>query len=553
MRPSNSSNMRNQAGYTIVELVVALAIAAVLALYAAAQAVKDSEEVLATGAGEYIAQVTAGAEQHMLLNWEAYAKAEDVAGVANDLQPTLTELRSLGRLNPGFPVGPGSVPTRQSLSVNIIRTNCPGASCSLKALVCTTTPVTLGGNDVRFDLASTMVASMKGIGGQSLTNSGSIIRGPAMSEPNPLGNVEGIVCGSSGVDTALYQKYLTLNDDRDPNLQGDLTVAKNVNVGGDMSVAGNTTLNNVTITGDLNSGGDLNVGTCAKILKATGRAGFGCADPDNVPAGYTGGVRSPDVVANSNVLASDAPGAFTGSNGKFAIMTVNGAEAEIRTSGRAAANRLTPTGQYAPGSACVAVDEGSIARNSAASGLVVCNNLRWKTLATTAAPGDTCSVNGSTATAENGLQMVCVNNTYVGLDTIIKDAKPGVGCTQPGTTAIDTSANNETLICRSNLAGGTLRYMRLRDVTQHMVFVSAMEVSDGTVVSHPTCDAASGQTALPIIQMIPKVYSTSDGGVAIYAVTSGASWIARLRNGAGNVLTGSPAATAVAQVFCYFP
>lgn len=553
-RQRSERQLPRQRGFALVELIIAVTVTALLAVYASAEMARKSEESIAEGAGTYIAAVAGAAETHVLLNFLAYENGTPVAGVANLLQPTVAELVALGRLNPGFPSAPGSVPTRQTLALNVTPLNCPGPTCTLTTLACTTTPVNLGGAVTRFDLASTMVSVQGGRGGQSMQGSGAVIRGPLINTPNPIaGNPEGIVCGSSIVDTALFNTFVRINDTRDPNLQGALTVQGTATFAGPTVISGTTTINNsLTVTGTL-SAGTTTVGTCAQILAATGRAGFGCANPNDLPAGYTGGVRSPDVVASGRILASDNPSIFTGSNTNYVFAGIESGVAEMRTSGRAAADRLTPLGSYAPGGACLAADAGSIARNSAAAGLVYCQGGTWNELATTAAAGAACSPNGSMANTSTGLRLLCVAGAYVGMDTIIRSGAPGQACTAVGATAIDVANSNEHLICRTNPAGGGARYMRLRDVTSHLTFVSATEVNDMTNVPKPSCTPAATQTSIPVIQLIGKGYASSDGGVDIYALDAGASWSVRLKMGSGAPLLGSPVPTAIAQVFCYFP
>lgn len=553
-----------QTGFALIELILAISITALLAIYSSAQIARQTEETIAEGAAKYISLVSAASQQLVFANWNAYSAGTPAVGVANLLTPTLPELVATGRLNAGFPTAAGSLPTRQSVRIDVTRTNCPGAGCTITTLVCTTTPVTLGGANVRFDLASTMVDKQTGNGGQALQNDGANIRGPALNVPNPLGNMEGVVCGSAFVDTALLQQFLVLNETRNPNFQGPVTIG------------GATQINSTAaITGTLTAGGNTSVGACAAIRAATGRAGFGCAGPDDLPAGYVGGVRSVDVVATGNIVASDNPAAFTGANGNFAYVGVAAGVAAIRTSGNVAAagsmtatgnmtatggvsgNVLTPSGSFAANTACVAFNEATIGRNLDGSGLVVCQNAVWRSIYNFKNAGDACANNGEYANS-GGVLLLCVNSAYRSMADIVRSGTPGGACILPGATAIDTASNNETLICRANPAAGTARYMRLRDITSNLSFVSSVEVTDMSlgasgIVAKPACSPAATQTAFGVIQLIPKIFSSPDGGNAVYAVDNGANWSIYLRNGNNTVLTGAPSAIAVAQVYCYFP
>lgn len=385
----------SQAGFTLVELVIALALSGVIALYAMYAVRNSSEEAIAKASGNYIAAVANAAQLHVLMNWEAYADSTPVAGVANLLQPTVAELVALGRLPSGY--GNNMTSTRQALRVDINQTGCPGTACMVTALVCTTTGVTLGGPQTRFDLASTMVMQQNGAGAQSLPGDGSKIVGPLFTPgiTNPVGNVEGVVCGSSTADIALYQQFVKIRDTRDPDLQGDLTV-----------------------TGTVTAKDKLYVGTCINMdgtAAGGGRAGFGCTDRNDLPPGWAGGVRSVDVVANNTILASNAPGAFTGNNGNYAMLTAdNGAgAAEIRTSGRSAGDRLTPLGAYAPGSGCLAADEGSISKDSTATGLVTCEAGVWTRMKRQGTLGQACSPDGVLGETASGVGLYCQSGFWV--------------------------------------------------------------------------------------------------------------------------------------------
>lgn len=551
---------RRARGFTLVELIIAVSISALIGMYLAGKSRAEAEESLAKGSATYISQVASAAQQHVLLNWNAYANNTAVAGVATLLRPTVAELRTLGRLNPGFPVAAGSLPTRQTLRIDITRNTCPGATCQVQVLACTTNAVTLGGANVRFDLASTMTSEQGGTGGQALQGAGNIIRGPALNVANPVGNVPGVVCGSGTVDTALFERFLIVNDTRDPNFQGTFTLAGAATLNGGATVQGNTTVRNGDVSVQ-NAGGV----TTASVLGATGRAGFRGTDATDNPAGWNGGVRSVDVVASGGVLASTAPAAFTGANGDYAYVGVRGGVGEVRTSGRAVADRLLPTGTYRAGTACSAADVGAIARAEANAGnavqnfegLVTCHQqtpgvFRWRPLIAYSAAGTACSPNGAIGDTGLGEKLLCSGGVWVSMASLRPLATPGAACANAGSVAYDAASGDEMLICRLNPAGGSERWMRVRDLTSNLQFVQAYEVGDNDIVTKPTCGPASGMTATPVLQLIGKVWSSPDGGQAFVAAESATRWTIRLRNGTFTPLAGSPEARAIANVFCYF-
>lgn len=532
----------------MIELIVALTISAFLAIYANAKLAQESKTSIAQGAGTYLSVITSAVQVHMTANWNLYSAGSAIPGVAIPLKPTLAELQALGRIRPGFPL---VMPTRQIARVDILRQNCPGANCSLTATVCTTTPVAFDSTTVNWDMANTMLEAQQGNGGQSRINDGANIRGPALNVPNPVGNVEGIVCGSTMLDTTLYNSFVRINDTRDPNLQGPLTVAGLTTLNGGANINGPTAINN-----DLSVSGKTTNGPCLTLEGGTnGRAGFGCQSPDNVPSGYTGGVTSTDVIAQGNILASSAPAGFTGSNGNYALVTANNGTgaAEIRTSGRAAADRLTPLGSYTPGAACTAADNGSIAQSTGGNGLVLCSSGVWRLLSTQATANAPCTVAGAMAVDATGQSLICIGNKWVGMSQLYQTGVIDQACPTVGVFALDPNNNYEQLFCAQNLAGGSARWMRLRDLTTHFVLVNTVEVTPDAIVVKPTCSAAASQIAQQVIQLIPKVTSTSDGGIAVYAVDNGSAWTVKMQNGHGTNLTGSPTAAALAQIYCYFP
>lgn len=539
-----------QQGFTLLELMITISIAAILAVFANALILKQSEEVLAQGSGTYLQQVAAASEQHALTNYEKLANGVDVPSTAVDLRPTVAELVAEGLLNGGFPSGPGAMPTRQGVRIDILRTSCPGASCQLLTLVCTTTPVTLGGANVRFDLAQTMVVQQGGIGGQALQNAGGVIRGPVLNVANPLGNVPGTVCGSSNVNGSLFDQFVRVRDSRDPDLQGPLsvqgatTLAGPTSVNNNLSVAGQAKANSVSVNNCVNLGSD-------------GRAGFNCLSKDDVPAGWTGGVRAADVVASGSLLSTAVPSAHTGAltgGPQFSQMFIApSGEAQMVSTGRMMANRLVPIGTYTPGSACT--DPGAVSNSQTATGLVVCLASKWVPLATVAAPGTSCPLDGQGGLTSDGQQMFCWVNKWSLLGSFLQRAVDGGSCSSPGSVGYaDMGSTAPTAyLCRVNPVNGGTRWNRFQDITTNLVFVNSYEVTHGSVLGKPNCANPGSIVATPIAQLIPKTESTSDGGFARFVIDNGSTWTVQLMNGSGGALTASPAAAATVHLYCYFP
>lgn len=541
-------------GFALIELILVIAVSAILAIYANQELAARSQETIARGSGTYLMAVAQALERHALLNFVDLEAGNPVAGTANPLSPTLAELIALNRLRVGFPAG---MPSRQVVRMDIVRTGCPGAACLITSTACTTTPITLGAGVTRFDLAMVMLEEQNGQGGQSRYGDGANIRGAALNVPNPVGNVEGIVCGSSFVDVGMFSSFVRIQDTRDPRLRGPFTVAGATTLNGPTSVNNTLSVSGAaTLQNDLTVNGSARVGPCINLAGgAQGRAAFGCTNPSDLPVGYTGGVRSVDVVANGSLLTSDNPALFTGANGNYALLTANNGAgaAEIRTSGRAAADRLTPVGQFGSGTACAAADEGSIARLLGGPGLVSCTVGFWRVFTFQAASNDPCAPDGATARDAGGATLVCVGGLFVPLDKYFRTGTINAGCAVPGTTAVDLASNSEAIVCRINLAGGVARWMRLSDVTSNLVFVKSVEVAPNAVVAKPSCNGAPSQAPAAVIQLIPKVWGTPDGGQAFFAVDNGGSWTVRMQDGTTSNLQGVPNAAAIAQLYCYFP
>lgn len=522
-----------QQGFSLVELIVTISIIAILSIYGQAQLAKLSEEQIGVSAGSYLKQVAGAAEQYALSHFDDLGNGVDIPGVANDIAPTIAELVADNKLPGGFPSGVGAMPTRQSLRIDVVKTNCPGLGCAIVTNVCTTTGVTLGGTNVRYDLAQVMVDQQGGAGGQSGYVTPALIKGPSLNIANPNGAIAGTVCSSATLNTAMFQQFVRVRDPRDPDLQGDLSAVGNLSIGGTS-----------TLTGNVAAAGNVSV---------AGSGGFGGADPVAVPAGMKG-VNSQDIFAAGNIVATDQGAGFAGNNGNYVAMTTNsGGEAAVVTSGRMAGNRLIPTGTYTKGTACVEPGAFGLSATEASGSIVVCSSGRWVPLMTSAIAGGACSTEGQGASDPDGLTLYCTGNIWTPMTQFLPIAADSVGGCVAGQLgySVAVAGVKKAMLCRDNpQAPGSPVWKRLEDVTTNLVFVKSIEVTDNQVVSMPTC--GSSPVGTPIIQLIPKTESSADGGFTRFAQVNGTNWTVRLMNGSGGALTGNPQASAIGHVYCYF-
>lgn len=181
------------------------------------------------------------------------------------------------------------------------------------------------------------------------------------------------------------------------------------------------------------------------------------------------------------------------------------------------------------------------------NGLVLCHAGAWRPIVTQASEGESCSPEGTTATA-NGKALLCVGGVFTPLTRFAATGTTSNTCAAVGTTAIE-AGTGVALLCRANPQGGSAVWHPLNDLVSSYAAVGHFGVSDGAALSKPTCNHTPGSTGVPVIFLMPGAEGSSDGAFDRYVVDNGSSWTVYLRDGAGQVLGGG---TAVAQVYCYY-
>lgn len=548
-----------QSGFALLSALLALV---VLAIVTAGQIeARQTEQKLTAGRlqGDVLNLIKDAVNNYAMENYPALQSNLPVTKGATTLAPgtgngqtyapTIANLIAMDYLPAGTSATAQLNGGTYRVALSRLPGGCTGPTCNISGLTYIDVPVRQPGTG---NIAGVPVGALiDKVGGDVLValpgNPVNLVGVNGATLANPLGSAEGVVGARVGFGASGFGRFLVLNDPRDPNFQGNLTLRQNLSIGGTSTFTGPVTVNN-----NLSTTGDVDVNNCIK-LQRDGNGAFNCLDPLDRPAGWTG-VRARDFMASGSLLSNEFPSTWTGptSGGQWTAITRDtSGEAYVQTTGRMAGKRLIPTGQYAPGSACT--EAGAIGRSSTDSTGVMCSNWIWTPLATVAAAGGACPVNGQGAVDWMGRQLYCFNGTWNLMLDFLPPATPGSACTREGAIGYQipiVGAGSTVSVCRANPTGGGLRWFRIQDITTHLTFVTAYEVTHGSVVGKPACTAAPGQTASPIPLLLPKVESSSDGGFSRFTIDQGGSWLVQLTNGAGGALSASPAASAILQIYC---
>ncbi len=519
--------VRRSRGFTITEMMVVLIVLGMMASAIASYLNGQQQDARGKAIGEIAVAAHDALEDYGRRYKEQVVSSvtsspEAITGVAVVTAPTLAELLALGFTTRSIdPVIQRSGTLTQRVSV--IPAGCTPPSCALSYLTYISAPTLDWERDRvagRVLAAATRAAGARA--GTSEAFAPDRIRGleGQWDAANPVvGAPVGIFALISASSDLGQDAFVRIRDTRDPNLQGNLTVANTI-AGGTLSVTNTAVIGGtLTVTNNTFVGGTLSTNN----LNVTQSAVFG--GPVNI---------------NNNLNVTGT-------------LTV---QQNISATGSVTGDRLVATGSYGLLTACPVAEEGAIARRLGGNGMVVCIGGFWRAVATQARDGDACAPEGTRATDPTNIGLVCIGGVYRRLSNLWRAGTPGQACTAAGISGIDVNSNNEALICRSNPGdpSAVLLWFRMRDMTQHLQFVTAVTaLGDGALIAKPTCNAASGGAApVPQLRLIPKAYSSDDGGFHTYGEDySSTYWVVRFRDGSGAVQPGQPAA--LAELFCYYP
>lgn len=386
----------------------------------------------------------------------------------------------------------------------------------------------------------------------SNTNPTKLISGQGVEVGNPVaGTPAGVIGSLVGWGSSTYGNWLTLNDTRDPNFRGDLSVK------GEIKSETSVTAPIITGTDSVGAGkGD--DGSCSLAeLKGTGeifsRIGSCLNKVVISPAGalittfYNTGVKSVEINGQSGeVTARNAAGKTTvemkGNSSEFVLtsstdnkrVVLNATAGEFAISdGISNVIRASATGDIesnkagwtagitnsdasarvhgqvfnaksyrVPASACsVPNTDGDIAQSATGSGLVMCTGGVWRALTGKAGVsiGDNCSVQGELGSTNNGVTLIC--------------------------------------------SGG--KWVNLEDRFGKRILVGSYFVSNGTWINKPAC--VSGTTG-SAIYIVPKSFTTDSQSTNYAAVDYGGRWQTVIENNVSAAVPGE----GIAMIYCMY-
>lgn len=249
------SSAKRQSGFGIIQVMIAILVAGVLAALSAGKWIQAVNDSAAEGTASYLLMVRGAVQDGLATNYDALSLTNTSGAPAgtiptppawavfagNTTTVSVDQLKASGLLADGFGNAP---PLGRSVHVRLIRASCPGANCSVRAYVYTCWPISKavapgaidnnvcpaapGGWEFDPNLVGKVIESTKGFGGSN-TSDQTRVRGSLF---NFLATDLGIPAGSRGhvvVDASLestsFNQFVRQGDTRHIQLNNALSVA----------------------------------------------------------------------------------------------------------------------------------------------------------------------------------------------------------------------------------------------------------------------------------------------------------------------------------------
>lgn len=548
-RASSFPRRRSQQGFGIVSALLALVIGAIVTMGQIEGARAERQTKSGALQGDLINLIKAAYNDYAMENYPALQNNLPVtkngitlaAGTSfgRSMAPSVQNLVSMGYLSPGT--------SNQAMIVDggvyrgVFRrepVGCVGVACNIPGTLYIDRAVQVRGTTEMNGVA--VGALIERVGGDALvslnTNPAQLIAMSGANVDNPVaGTPPGVVGARIGFGASGFGRFLVMNDPRDPNFQGNVTIA------GDLTAA---RVNAPVIVGDSVGAGTGATGCRLGEILVSGqivsrssacvrRAWINGANGQVGVANASGTTRALLDGTSGAITSRDASGAvrsgfnYQGANSvAFADVIRNNANtasfsADGTVLGERYVNNSGNAGINPDGSVWGTLgDFNSIRINTSAVVGASCsspNSAVWGTLGST--PVLLKCEGGAWATA-NGVRV----------------ASHGGACTISNQQAVTSSGVG--LICQGS------RWMNMTDRMGTYAVAETRIVSHGTVVTKPAC----GSGGLPRIFAIPQALDSSRLYANFLATDNGGSWTATITDNAGAALAGR----AIAQTGCFY-
>lgn len=539
---------RSQQGFGIVSALLALVIGAVVAMGQIEGVRVERQTKSGALQGDLLNLIKAAYNDYAMENYPALQSNLPVtkngvtlapgAAFGQAMAPRVQDLVNMGYLSAGT--------TDQAMLAGgtyrgVFRREplaCVGTACNIPGTLYIDQPILVPGTAEMNGLA--VGSLIERIGGDALvalnTAPAQMVAINGANVPNPVaGNPPGVVGARVGFGASGFGRFLVLNDPRDPNFQGDVTVAGTLSAGtvtapvvignsiGAGAGAGGCRLGEILASGEVLS----RSAACVRRAWIDGANGqVGVADAGGVTRvlldGDSGEVTSRDgtgaVRAGFNYQGADSVA--------FADLVRNNANtAGLRPDGVVFGDQFLNNA----GNAGVR-NTGTVFGTLGDFNAIRIND--------TAAPGGACTEANSAVWGFVGTSptlLRCDAGAWVAANGV-EIAAAGGACAVPNQQAV--TALGVGLICHN------ATWMSLADRMGRWAVAETISVSHGSLVPKPAC----GSGGLARIYAIPQAIDSTSLYTNFSASDNGGSWTANITGPAGEALLGS----AIAQVGCFY-
>ena len=464
--------------------------------------------------------------------------------VAGELvwSPSVAQLVAMGYLPPGWTATASMLNNAPYvIAFQRVPAGCVAAACNIEGHVVLQGPILSGPTDSDGAVIGPILAHIGADSGVSLPMDPAHIQGfgNTWTIANPVpGQPAGVVAVRIGTASSGFGQFIRIGDTRDPNLQGNLTVAGNTLFGSGASLSEFRSalqvdgqpveLRNASGAAcvSLRPDGVVDILCNGSLSAITGV--FRDASGSTTTIAGTGLVTAGNVAADGG-LSTSAVTAF-GSADPNALVVKSG-DLFVRNPAGTALLRVAANGDVSAGNDLVAGGEVQAQR---------------LTLLASVNEGDACSP-GQVAMMASGGLATCQGASF---RATARYARLGAACATAGLQAVD-AVSGDALACR----GGY--YASQSGLTSSRVYMAGFAVHHGDFIAAAAalpngCPAtASPVSPQATIFLLPQTDAETAGNLVLNrnAIWTGQGWTISLTDGTGAATNSN----VVAEVYCLYP